>query len=134
VNDFNDRIIAEFRANNGYVGAPFNSDQLVLLHSIGAKSGEERVSPLMSFPDDNGWLIVASKAGAPTNPAWYYNLLAHPDTTVEFGTETYDVTATVLTAEERAPLWADITANNPGFAAYEEKTDRTIPLVRLTKK
>lgn len=134
MNDFNDRIIAEFRANSGYVGAPFNSDQLVLLHSIGAKSGEERVSPLMSFPDDNGWLIVASKAGAPTNPAWYYNLLAHPDTTVEFGTETYEVTATVLTAEERAPLWADVTANNPGFAAYEEKTDRTIPLVRLTKK
>jgi len=134
MNDFNDRIIAEFRANGGKVGPPFEGAPLVLLHSIGAKSGEERISPLMSFPDDSGWLIVASKAGAPTNPAWYYNLLAHPDTTVEFGTETYDVTATVLSDEERAPLWADITANNPGFAAYEEKTDRTIPLVRLTKK
>jgi len=134
MNDFNDRIIAESRANGGKVGPPFEGAPLVLLHSIGAKSGEERISPLMSFPDDSGWLIVASKAGAPTNPAWYYNLLAHPDTTVEFGTETYDVTATVLSDEERAPLWADITANNPGFAAYEEKTDRTIPLVRLTKK
>ena len=134
MNDFNDRIIAEFRENGGKVGPPFQGAPLVLLHSIGAKSGEERISPLMSFADDDGWLIVASKAGAPTNPAWYYNLLAHPDTTVEFGSETYEVTASVLSDEERAPLWAEITANNPGFAAYEEKTERTIPLVRLTKK
>ena len=132
--DFNAQIIEDFRANKGYVGAPFNSDQLVLLHHVGAKSGVERIAPLMSFPDDEGWVIVASKGGAPSNPAWYHNLIAHPETTVEFGTETYEVTASVLSAEERAPLWAGITASNPGFAGYEAKTERTIPLVRLTKK
>ena len=132
--DFNARIITEFRENGGYVGAPFNSDQLVLLHSIGAKSGEARISPLMSFPDDDGWVIVASKGGAPSNPAWYYNLLANPETTVEFGSETYDVTASVIGQEERARLWAKITTSNPGFADYETRTERIIPLVRLTKK
>jgi len=134
VTDFNARIIAEFRENGGKVGPPFEGAPLVLLHSIGAKSGEERISPLMSFPDADGWVIVASKGGAPTNPAWYYNLLANPETTVEFGSETYDVTASVLSEQERAPLWAEITASNPGFAGYEAKTERTIPLVRLTKK
>lgn len=132
--DFNTRVITEFRENGGKVGPPFEGAPLVLLHSVGAKSGEQRISPLMSFPDDEGWVIVASKAGAPTNPAWYHNLIANPETTVEFGTETYEVTASVIPDEERATLWAEITANNPGFAEYEAKTERTIPLVRLTKR
>ncbi|NYF09187.1 deazaflavin-dependent oxidoreductase (nitroreductase family) [Leifsonia sp. AK011] len=132
--DFNTQIIEDFRAHGGYVGAPFNSDKLVLLHHVGAKSGVARVSPLMSFPDEEGWVIVASKGGAPENPGWYYNLLANPDTEIEFGTETIPVRASVIPADERAPLWADITAKNAGFASYERRTERVIPLVRLTRR
>ena len=132
--DFNSQIIADFRANGGYVGAPFNSDQLVLLHHVGAKSGVTRVSPLMSFPDDDGWVVVASKGGAPDNPAWYYNLLANPETEIEFGTETIPVRASEIEQPERDRRWADITAVNAGFASYERKTDRVIPLVRLTRR
>jgi deazaflavin-dependent oxidoreductase (nitroreductase family) len=134
MSDFNTQIIADFRANGGYVGPPFNSDQLVLLHHVGAKSGETRVSPLMSFPDDEGWVIVASKGGAPTNPAWFHNLRANPDTVIEFGTETIPVHASVIEGEERDARWARITAVNAGFASYEKKTDRTIPLVRLSRR
>ncbi len=134
MNDFNAQIIADFRANGGYVGPPFNSDKLVLLHHVGAKSGETRVSPLMSFPDDEGWVIVASKGGAPTNPAWFHNLKANPDTVIEFGTETIPVHASVIEGDERDARWARITAVNAGFASYEKKTDRTIPLVRLSRR
>jgi deazaflavin-dependent oxidoreductase (nitroreductase family) len=132
--DFHTRIIDEFRANDGWVGAPFNSDQLVLLHHVGARSGEARVSPLMSFPDDDGWVIVASKGGAPENPAWFHNLQAHPDTQIEFGTETIPVTASVIGQPERDERWARITSTHQGFAAYEQRTDRTIPLVRLRRR
>lgn len=132
--DFNTQIIEDFRANGGYVGAPFHSDQLVLLHHRGAKSGQERVSPLMSFPDEDGWVIVASKGGAPTNPAWFHNLQAHPDTVIEFGAETIPVTASVIDGAERAERWARITGSNAGFASYEKRTDRVIPLVRLSRR
>lgn len=134
MSDFNTQIIDDFRANNGYVGAPFHSDQLVLLHHVGAKSGEARIAPLMSFPDDDGWVIVASKGGAPTNPGWYYNLQAHPETVIEYGADTIPVTATVLTGAERDERWEGIKAANSGFAGYEKKTDRVIPLVRLTRR
>lgn len=134
MSDFNAQIIQDFRANGGWVGAPFNSDKLVLLHHVGAKSGAERVSPLMSFPDDDGWVIVASKGGAPTNPAWYHNLLAHPDTVIEYGTETIPVHASVIGQPERDERWAKITATNAGFASYEQRTSRTIPLVRLRRR
>ncbi|MDH6182246.1 deazaflavin-dependent oxidoreductase (nitroreductase family) [Microbacteriaceae bacterium SG_E_30_P1] len=132
--DFNSAIIADFRANGGYVGAPFHSDKLVLLHHVGAKSGVERVSPLMSFPGDDNWIVVASKGGAPENPGWYYNLLAHPDTVIEYGNETVPVHATVVEGAERDDLWRYITSVNAGFASYEKKTSRTIPLVRLTRR
>lgn len=134
MSDFNQQIIEDFRANGGRVGPPFNSDQLVLLHHVGAKSGEARVSPLMSFPDDDGWVIVASKAGAPQNPAWFHNLQAHPDTVIEYGTETIPVTASVIGQPERDERWARIIVTNPGFAGYEQRTDRTIPLVRLRRR
>ncbi len=134
MSDFNSQIIDDFRANGGYVGAPFHSDQLVLLHHVGAKSGEERVSPLMSFPDEEGWVIVASKGGAPTHPAWFHNLRAHPDTVIEYGTETIPVRASVIDDKERAGRWERIKQSNPGFAGYEKKTDRVIPLVRLTRR
>ena len=132
--DFNSQIIEDFRANGGYVGAPFNSDQLVLLHHVGAKSGVARISPLMSFPDEDGWVVVASKAGAPENPGWYYNIVANPDTEIEFGAETIPVRASVIPDAERVQRWADITVSNPGFAAYEARAGRVIPLVRLTRR
>ncbi len=132
--DFNEQIIQEFRANGGRVGPPFNSDQLVLLHHVGAKSGRERVSPLMSFPDEEGWVIVASKGGAPTHPAWFHNLQAHPDTVIEYGSQTIPVHASIIPREERDARLAQITAVNAGFASYERKTDRVIPLVRLARR
>jgi deazaflavin-dependent oxidoreductase (nitroreductase family) len=134
VTGFNDNIIHDFRANAGWVGEPFNTDRLVLLHHVGARSGEARVSPLMSFPDDEGWVIVASKGGAPLNPAWFHNLQANPETVIEFGTETIPVTASVIPQPERDERWAGIVASNPGFASYEQRTERTIPLVRLTRR
>ena len=134
MSDFNDQIIADFRANGGYVGAPFHSNDLVLLQTIGAKSGVARVIPLLSFPDDEGWVIVASKGGAPENPGWYYNLIAHPDVEIEFGTETIPVRASVIGEAERAERWVGITTSNPGFAEYEKTAGRVIPLVRLARR
>ena len=134
MSDFNEQIIADFRANNGYVGAPFHSDQLLLLHNIGAKSGTERISPLMSFPEENAWVIVASKGGAPENPGWFYNLQAHPDVEIEWGTDTVPVRASVIEEPERGELWSKIIVSNPGFAAYEKRAGRVIPLVRLTRR
>ena len=133
MSDFNDRIIAEFRANEGRVGGPFAGSPMLLLHSTGAKSGEERVNPLATFPQDEGWVIVASAAGQPKNPGWYYNLLANPETTIEFGTETVPVRATVV-EEGRDALWAHVIATNPGFQGYQDRAERTIPLVRLTPR
>jgi len=139
--DFNSRVIREFRENDGRVGPPFEGAPIVLVHHIGARSGTERVTPVMWF-DGGGsrYVIVASKAGAPDNPAWYHNLKAHPDVTVEVGhgpdayTETRRVHAEELTGEERDRVWAGITSANQGFAEYDRKTEgvRTIPLLALT--
>ena len=134
MSDFNTRVIDDFRANGGHVGPPFNTDRLVLVHHVGAKSGEARIAPLMSFPDDAGWIVVASKGGAPENPAWYYNLQANPETVVEAGTETVPVTASVISPEEREQLWPAVKQSNPAFAQYETQTERTIPLVRLARR
>jgi deazaflavin-dependent oxidoreductase (nitroreductase family) len=138
MSDWNDRIIAEFRDNDGVVGGPFAGAHLLLLGTIGAKSGQGRTSPMMYFPDGDRRLVVASKAGAPENPAWYHNLLAHPDVhveaSIEGGIEEYDATAAPLPEDERAIVFARIGASNPGFAAYQEKTDRLIPIVALYKR
>jgi deazaflavin-dependent oxidoreductase (nitroreductase family) len=137
VSDWNDKIIEEFRANNGVVGGPFADAKLLLLTTIGAKSGHRRTSPMMYFADGGDRLVVASKAGAPENPAWYHNLLANPTVHVEAaidgGIEEYDATATPLPENERSQRYAEIGSSNPGFAAYQEKTERKIPLVRLTE-
>ena len=139
--DFNDRVIREFRENDGQVGPPFEGAPMILVHHKGAKSGTERVTPLMWFDDGSGrFVIVASKAGAPDNPAWYHNLKANPDITVEVGhgpsarTETHQVHAEELTGDERDGIWKDITSKNEGFAGYDRKTQgiRTIPLFALT--
>ena len=134
MSDWNDKVIAEFRANQGRVGGQFEGAPLLLLHSTGAKSGQERVHPMMYQAVGNGFAVFASKAGADTNPDWYHNLRAHPDARIEVGTETLDVTARVLDADEREPIWEEQKARYPGFADYEAKTDRVIPVVMLDRR
>jgi deazaflavin-dependent oxidoreductase (nitroreductase family) len=129
-NDFNATIIEEFRANGGKVGM-FPNRSLLLLHHTGAKSGAERISPLAYQKVGGAYAIFASKAGAPANPAWYHNLLAHPKTTIEVGTEVIEVTARVAGPQEREPIWTRQKENAPNFAEYEKKTDRQIPVVIL---
>lgn len=135
MSDWDDTIIAEFRDNNGKVGGPFEGAKLLLLHTTGAKSGEKRLSPVMCFTEPEGLFIIASKAGTPENPAWYHNLLANPRVHIEQATDDgiaeYDATAEPVQREQRDTLYARIAALNPGFAGYQEKTDRVIPMVRL---
>ena len=134
MSDWNDKVIAEFRANQGRVGGQFEGAPLLLLHSTGAKSGQERVNPMMYQAVGDGFAVFASKAGADTNPDWYHNLKAHPRARIEVGTETIDVTARVLDAAEREPIWKEQKARFPGFAEYEAKTDRVIPVVMLERR
>ena len=129
-NDWNARVIDEFRANGGKVEA-FPANNLVLLHHTGAKSGQERVSPVAYQAVDGGYAIFASKAGAPDNPAWYHNLIANPKAAIEIGTDTVPVTARVASPEEREPIWTRQKQDQPGFAEYEQKTTRQIPVVIL---
>jgi len=133
VNDFNKQIIEEFRANGGKLGGNFEGAPMLLLHHKGAKTGSERVNPVMYRPVGNSLAIFASKGGAPTNPDWYYNLRAHPETTVEVGTETIPVVARVADDIERAPIWEAHKRDNPGFADYEKRTSRQIPVVILDR-
>lgn len=134
MSDWNDKVIAEFRANQGRVGGSFEGAPLLLLHSTGAKSGRERVNPIMYLAVGEEFAVFASKAGADSNPDWYHNLRAHPEARVEVGTETFDVTARVLDAEEREPIWEEQKSRYPGFADYESKTDRVIPVVMLKRR
>lgn len=134
MSDFNTKVIDEFRANDGKVGGPFEGAPMILIHHVGAKSGKERVTPLVRFPEDDGsMVIVASKAGAPDNPDWYHNVTANPRFEVEVGAETFPVEAQEVPAGERDEVWARIVAANPGFGAYQDKTDRVIPLIRLRR-
>jgi deazaflavin-dependent oxidoreductase (nitroreductase family) len=131
--DFNSKIIEEFRANGGQVGGPFEGAPLLLLHTTGAKSGRERVHPVMYRLMGDGFVVFASKAGAPTNPDWYHNLVANPRVKAEVGTETIDLTARVADDETRRPIWEAWKKANPGFADYETKTTRQIPVVLLER-
>ncbi len=131
IQDFNAKIIAEFRATDGNVGPPFEGAPLLLLHSTGAKSGMERVHPVVYQPVDGGWAVFASKAGAPTNPAWFHNLVANPAATIEVGADTVPVAARVLQGTERDEVWTRQKELMPGFADYEAATTRTIPVVLL---
>jgi deazaflavin-dependent oxidoreductase (nitroreductase family) len=133
-NDWNAKIIAEFRANDGKVGPPFEGAPLLLLHTTGAKSGQERVSPVVYQPVGDAWAVFASKAGAPTNPDWFHNLKAKPEASIELGTETVPVSATVLDGAQRDEIWAKQKELMPGFADYEKATTRTIPVVLLTRR
>jgi deazaflavin-dependent oxidoreductase (nitroreductase family) len=132
--DYNQRIITEFRANNGKPPSWSGSSPLLLLHHRGAKSGAHRVNPVAYLDDDGRYVIFASKAGAPTNPAWYHNLTAHPDTTIEVGTDTLNVTASEASGEERERLFAAQARRSPQFGEYQQQTDRLIPVIVLTPR
>ena len=132
-NDFNQNIIAEFRANAGKVGGMFEGAPMILVHHIGAKSSVERVAPLVYFAEGERIFIFASKGGADENPAWYHNLVANPKTKVEIGTETFDVVARVLTGAERDEYFAKQVAVAPGFGDYQRKTTRIIPVIELVR-
>jgi deazaflavin-dependent oxidoreductase (nitroreductase family) len=132
--DRNQAIIDEFRANGGKVGGWFAGHTLLLLHTIGAKSQQPHINPVACVTDDDRLVIVASKGGAPTNPDWYYNLVAHPVVTVEVGTEQFQVRATVAEEPERSRLYQKMVADMPGFAEYEQKTTRKIPVFVLTRE
>ena len=134
MSDFNDAVIAEFRENHGKVGGNFEGAPLLLLHSVGAKSGQTRVSPMMYLPDGDRFLVFASKAGAPDNPDWYHNLKANPDATIEVGDDTLDVRAEEVPRAERDEKYAEQAALFPGFADYEKKTDRVIPVLALARR
>jgi deazaflavin-dependent oxidoreductase (nitroreductase family) len=133
-NDWNKKIIEEFRANDGKVGGNFDGKPLLLLHTTGAKSGEERVNPVAYTKDGDKLVVIASKGGAPTHPDWYHNIVAHPQVTVEVGTEKFEATASVAKEPDRRRLYDEMVKIMPGFADYEKKTTRSIPVIVLTPK
>lgn len=133
--DFNQAIIEEFRANDGKVGGGFAGSPVLLLHTKGAKSGAARINPLVCLPKDDVIYVFASKGGAPTNPDWYYNLVAHPDdVTVELGTATFEVKASEVKGAERDEIYAEQVTHFAGFGEYEKNTTRTIPVMALHRK
>jgi deazaflavin-dependent oxidoreductase (nitroreductase family) len=133
-NDWNRQTIEVFRANGGKVGGMWEGRPLLLLTTTGAKSGQRRTNPVMYLRDGDRLLIFASKGGAPTNPDWYHNLVAHPEVTVEVGTETYEATATPLTGEERDRLFAKQAGLYPQFGEYQARTTRKIPVTALERR
>ncbi len=131
--DFNHQVIEEFRTNGGKVGGMFEGASMLILHTTGAKSGREIVTPLVCHEDGDRLLIYASKGGADDNPAWYHNLVANPGVTVEWGNETLPMRATVITGEERDRLFAEQVVRAPGFGAYQARTSRIIPVIALQR-
>jgi deazaflavin-dependent oxidoreductase (nitroreductase family) len=133
-NDWNTTIIEEFRANGGKVGGQFTGAPVLLLTTTGAKTGRRHTTPTMYLPDGDRLVVFASKGGAPTNPDWYHNLVSHPRVTVEVGTERYDAEAVVVTGKERDQLYAQQAQLYPGFAEYQAKTSRIIPVIALSRR
>ena len=129
--NFNQHVIDEFRANDGVVSGRGSS--LLLLTTTGAKSGRQHTTPLAYTRDGDRYIILASKGGAPTNPAWYHNLVAHPEVTVEVGGETFQSRASVAEGAERERLFNQMAAKMPGFADYQRNTTRQIPVILLTR-
>ncbi|MEJ3656294.1 nitroreductase/quinone reductase family protein [Actinomycetes bacterium KLBMP 9759] len=134
-NDWNQKIIDEFRANKGQVGGMFEGAPMILIHHVGAKSGTTRVTPLVHFPEEDGrTVIVASAGGAPSHPSWYHNITANPEFEVEIGDETSTVRSEEIpSGPEYDAVWQRVVTERPGFAEYKEKTSRVIPLLRLTR-
>ena len=133
VNDFNRGIIEEFRANGGRVGGPFEGAPILVLHSTGARSGKERLTPLMYQQVGDAWAIFGSKAGAPTAPDWYHNLVANPSASIEVGDETIAVDVRIAEGDERETIWTQQKQQVPGFADYEATANREIPVVILER-
>ena len=134
MNDFNQAVITEFRANNGKVGGQFANIPLLLLTTIGTKSGQPRINPLAYTTDGDRIIILASKAGAPTNPDWYHNLIANPTVAVEVGNERFQAQASIAQGQERGRLYAQVLERLPWFADYQQKTSRQIPIIILERK
>ncbi len=129
--EYNRQVIEEFRANDGRVGGPFEGAPMVLLHTTGARTGNERINPLMYLPDGDRVVVFASKGGAPDNPDWYHNLVANPRVTIEVGDATRPAVARPVTGEERDRLYAEQVRRYPQFGEYEKKTSRRIPVVAI---
>ena len=129
-NDYNNRLIEEFRADR----SKFGGRPLLLLTTTGARSGQRRTTPMMYVRDGDRLIVIASNVGAPTHPAWYHNLVAHPQVTVEVGNETFDATAIVTTGEERHQLWTRIVESYPFFSEHQAKTTRQIPVIILERR
>lgn len=133
--DWNVEVIAEFRANQGDVKAPYDDPPpMLLLHTIGAKSGREHVVPMRGIPDGESLYVFASAHGGVKNPDWYHNIVANPDITIEKGTETISVRATEVVEEERDAIFARQAARFPVYTEYERKLARTIPVIRLDRR
>jgi deazaflavin-dependent oxidoreductase (nitroreductase family) len=133
-NAWNSHIIDEFHANKGKVGGPFEGNTLLLLTTTGAKSGQKRTNPLVYLQEGEHMYIFATKAGAPTNPDWYHNLVAHPTVTVESGTKTFQARAVEIKGEVRDQIYAKQVQRMPGFGDYEQKTARKIPVIELLRQ
>jgi deazaflavin-dependent oxidoreductase (nitroreductase family) len=129
VNEFNERVIKEFRSNGGKVGAPFENAPMILLTHTGAKTGKSYTTPLVYSRDGDRIVVIASKAGAPNNPSWYHNLVAHPTATLEIGTESFKAKARVATGDERERLFNQQAAQMAVFNEYRAKTTRKIPVI-----
>lgn len=132
-NDWNKTIIEEFRANDGKVGGQFEKMNLLLINTIGAKSGKRRINPVAYINDGDRYVITASKAGADSNPDWFHNLVAHPEIEVEVGDQRFKVNASITNEPERTELYGKMASKYPGFSEYVVKTHRVIPVVVLTK-
>ena len=132
-NEYNQKLIEEFRATRDNPDWPFKGRPLLLLTTIGARSGEHRTTPMMYMPDGDRLIVFASNVGAPTHPAWYHNLVAHPQVTVELGTETFDAIAVVTEGAERNRIWGRTIEQYPFFTDHQAKTTRQIPVIALER-
>ena len=133
MSEFNEKVVTEFRANNGKVGGQMEGMPVMLLTATGAKTGRKLTRPLVYTTDGDRMVIIASFAGAPTSPPWYFNLVANPEATVEVGSKTFQVRATVAAGDERQRLFDQQAKQMPIFADYQKKTTRQIPVITLTR-
>lgn len=133
MSDMNQKVIEEFRANDGKVGGFFANNTLLLLHTTGAKSRKERINPLVTFEDGDRLVIIASKGGAPSHPDWYHNIVANPVVKVEYGTKSFQAQAAVASEPERTRLYEIMETKMASFTEYKEKAGRVIPVVTLSR-
>ena len=134
MNDYNRRLIEEFRANGGKVSGLFEHTPLLLLTTTGAKSGQRRTTPMGYMPDGDRLIVFAANGGSPTNPDWYHNLVAHPEVTIEVGSETFDAIAVVTEDSERDRMWTKAVALYPSLTEHQAKTTRQVPVIALSRQ